>query len=358
MNVIRVKDLNRVVKPAVTPTVNAPPGRRTAALAAAVVAALTVPMPAVAQPDASDALATYEELSREAERLHEEHLKAQDDLKAKQAELDRADADLADSARLGERARADQEAFRGQVDLLTEASFEGARFTRLSALLVSDSQQDFLNRMSALGVLAADNEEALGRLSAAVDDAERATAGAQDAQGRAATAAGEAERLVADLAGRETALDRQVEDARAQYRSLSATDKAVLATPGDTSDVAVPPGAAGVALDFALAQRGEEYVFGANGPDTWDCSSLTQAAYREAGVTIGRTTYAQATAGRAVTRAQVQAGDLIIYYAGRSHVAMAVDDVRAVHASTEGVPVKIADIDSIGPISVIRRLVG
>lgn len=59
-----------------------------------------------------------------------------------------------------------------------------------------------------------------------------------------------------------------------------------------------------------------------------------------------------------MTRAQVRAGDLIIYYAGQSHVAMAVDGVRAVHASTEGVPVKIADIDSIGPISVIRRLVG
>jgi peptidoglycan DL-endopeptidase CwlO len=347
-----------VAQPPVTLTVNAHPGRRATALAAAVVAVLTVPLPAVAQPNTSDALAKYEELSREAERLHEEHLKAQDDLKAKQAELDRANADLAGAARLGDQARADQEALRGQVDLLTEASFEGARFNQLSALLVSHSQQDFLNRMSALGVLAADSEEALDRMSAAVDNAERATAGAQDAQRRAETATGEAQRLVADLAGRQTALDEQVSDARAQYRSLSAADKAVLATPGDTSAVAVPSGAAGAALAFALAQRGEEYVFGSNGPDTWDCSSLTQAAYREAGVTIGRTTYVQATAGRAVTRAQVQAGDLIIYYAGQSHVAMAVDGVRAVHASTEGVPVKIADIDSIGPISVIRRVVG
>jgi cell wall-associated NlpC family hydrolase len=358
VNVIRVKDLNRLVQPPVTLTVNGHPGRRATALAAAVVALLTVPTPAVAQPNAPDALARYEELSREAERLHEEHLKAQDDLKAKQGELDRANADLAEATRLGDRARADQEALRGQVDLLTEASFEGARFTQLSALLVSDTQQDFLNRMSALGVLAADNDEALGRMTVAVDTAERATASAQDAQRRAASAAGEADRLVTDLTDRRTAVDRQVADARAQYRSLSAADKAVLAAPGDTSNVAVPSGAAGAALNFALAQRGERYVFGSNGPDTWDCSSLTQAAYREAGVTIGRTTYVQATAGRAVTRAQVQAGDLIIYYAGQSHVAMAVDNVRAVHASTEGVPVKIADIDSIGPISVIRRLVG
>jgi cell wall-associated NlpC family hydrolase len=149
-----------------------------------------------------------------------------------------------------------------------------------------------------------------------------------------------------------------VSDARAQYRSLSSTDKAVLAAPGDTSAVAVPAGAAGAALRFALGERGKPYVFGSNGPNSWDCSSLTQAAYRAAGVTIGRTTYVQATVGRAVTRAQVQPGDLIIYYSGQSHVAMAVDNVRAVHASTEGIPVKIADIDSIGPISVIRRVVG
>ncbi|QQQ74617.1 hypothetical protein IOD16_26140 [Saccharothrix sp. 6-C] len=54
----------------------------------------------------------------------------------------------------------------------------------------------------------------------------------------------------------------------------------MLATPGDTPDVAVPPGTAGVALDFALAPaRGA-----VRGPDAWDCPSLTQAACREAGV--------------------------------------------------------------------------
>ncbi|WP_433262854.1 NlpC/P60 family protein [Actinosynnema sp. CS-041913] len=358
MNVIRVKDLNRLVESPVTPGVTPHPGRRLAALAAVAVTAFTLPGTASAQPTASDALQRYEDLSREAERLHEEHLRAQDDLTAKRGELDRADADLTEAARLGDRARADQDLFRGQVDVLTEASFEGASFTQLSALLVSDSQQDFLNRLSALDVLAADSGEALDRLSAAVDATERATSGARDAQSRASRATDEAQRLVDDIADRKTAMDRQVSDARAQYRSLSAADKAVLAAPGDTSAVDVPAGAAGAALEFALAQRGKPYVFGSNGPNSWDCSSLTQAAYRAAGVPIPRTTYTQAAVGRSVTRAQVQPGDLIIYYSGQSHVAMAVDGVRAVHASTEGVPVKIADIDSIGPISVIRRVVG
>jgi cell wall-associated NlpC family hydrolase len=321
------------------------------ALAAAAVAAAVAgfaPTPAAADPalppNASEALKKYTELTGEAEKLNEEHLRAQGDLTAKQGELDKANTDLA-------QARQAEEQLRGQVDLLTEASFEGARFNQLSALLVSDSQQDFLNRMSALGVLAGDNAEALAGLS-------DAAAKADDAQRRTKDATDGAAKLVADIEQRKADLDGQVTEARTQYARLSSSDRAVLGSQGDTSAIAVPAGTAGAALQYALAQRGDAYVFGSNGPDTWDCSSLMQASYREAGVSIPRATYGQAGAGRSVSRNEVKPGDLIIYYADQHHVAMAVDNVRAVHASTEGVPVKIADIDSIGPISVIRRIEG
>ncbi|GGP77153.1 C40 family peptidase [Saccharothrix coeruleofusca] len=328
------------------------PARRSvrAALAATTAAAALVagPLPHAAAdpvpPNASDALKKYNELSTEAEKLNEEHLRAQEDLKAKQGELDQANRDL-------QQARQAQDALRGEVDLLTEASFEGARFSQLSALLVSDSQQDFLDRMSALGVLAADNAAALDGLGQAVDKAD-------DAQRRATEATAAATKLVDEIAGRKSELDKQVGEAREQYRSLSAADRAALSDLGDTSAIQVPAGTAGKALQFALQQRGKPYVYGSNGPDSWDCSSLMQAAYRFAGVSIPRTTYGQATIGRAVGRNEVKAGDLVIYYSSQSHVAMAIDGIRAVHASTEGVPVKIADIDSIGPVSVIRRVEG
>ncbi|ONI92661.1 glycoside hydrolase [Saccharothrix sp. ALI-22-I] len=330
-----------------------PPAQRTAraALAAAATAVLatglSVPQ-AAADPalptNASEALKKYTELAGQAEKLNEEHLRAQDDLKAKQGELDKANSDLAG-------ARQAQEQLRGQVDLLTEASFEGARFNQLSALLVSDSQQDYLNRMSALGILAGENADALDSLTKAVTDAD-------DAQRRATDATNAAAQILDDIAQRKSDLDKQVADARAQYDKLSAADKATLADAGDTSRIAVPAGTAGKALEYALAQRGDDYVFGANGPDQWDCSSLMQQSYRAAGISIPRTTYGQAGIGRTVSRGEVKPGDLIIYYSDQHHVAMAVDGVRAVHASTEGVPVKIADIDSIGPINVIRRLEG
>ncbi|MGM1062157.1 NlpC/P60 family protein [Saccharothrix sp. Mg75] len=330
-----------------------PPAQRTvrAALAATAAAVLTAGIAApqaAADPavpsNASEALKKYTELAGQAEKLNEEHLRAQDDLKAKQGELDKANGDLTG-------ARQAEEQLRGQVDLLTEASFEGARFNQLSALLVSNSQQDYLNRMSALGILADDNAEALAGLSKAVTDAD-------DAQRRATDAANAATKILDDIAQRKSDLDKQVADARAQYDRLSSADKATLASPGDTTRIPVPAGTAGKALEYALAQRGDDYVFGANGPDQWDCSSLMQQSYRAAGISIPRTTYGQAGIGRPVSRGEVKAGDLIIYYADQHHVAMAVDSVRAVHASTEGVPVKIADIDSIGPINTIRRIEG
>jgi cell wall-associated NlpC family hydrolase len=309
---------------------------------AAVVAAALPTAPATAQPSAADALKKYNELSEQASKLNQDHLKAQDDLKAKQAELDKAKSDLATAQQA-------EESLRGQVDVITESTFEGARFNQISALLVSDSQQDFLNRMSAINILAADNAEAMKKLTDAVNAADNATKTANEATEASKKLLGEIEQKKAEL-------DKQLAEAQAQYRSLSSSVKNQLLQNGDMSNISVPPGTAGKALEFALQQRGKPYVYGSNGPDSWDCSSLIQASYRYAGVSIGRTSYAQAAAGRPVSRSEVKAGDIIVYYSGQSHVAMAVDGVRAVHASTEGVPVKIADIDSIGPISVIRRI--
>lgn len=66
------------------------------------------------------------------------------------------------------------------------------------------------------------------------------------------------------------------------------------------------------AVTFALAQLGERYVFGANGPDAWDCSSLMQQSWAEAGVPIPRVTYEQVKSGVAVPGpAAMQPGDLI-----------------------------------------------
>ena len=87
--------------------------------------------------------------------------------------------------------------------------------------------------------------------------------------------------------------------------------------PGGGSST-IPPGmaldgstAGNQAVRFALAQLGKPYVYGSNGPNSWDCSSLTQASWASAGVAIPRTTFAQVNDGTPVAPAEARSGDLV-----------------------------------------------
>ncbi len=157
---------------------------------------------------------------------------------------------------------------------------------------------------------------------------------------------------------RKANLDGKSGDVRQALGVLSPADLARLTNTGPSINVPLPTGAAGDAVKFALAQLGKPYVWGAIGPDTYDCSGLMQTAYKSVGVSIPRTTYVQALVGNAVPRDQVKAGDLILYYADLGHVAMAIDGTYAVHAPTAGEPVKVSLINAIGPIATIRRVTG
>ncbi|MFD9702264.1 C40 family peptidase [Lentzea sp. NPDC059081] len=325
-------------------------------LAVVVLLSATPAVSLAAQP--ADPARAYADLTAQATKLNEEVLRAQEDLVQRRAELDRASATVVAAQQIERQAKADENDFRGQVDLITQASFEGARFNQLSALLVADSQQDFLNRLEMMRILATDRAESLARLSGAVEKARQAHQVAESARSRAAEAAASAEQLKADLDGRNRALQAQIGEVRTALTRLPAPVVAQLGDPGDRSAVSVPAGMAGQALAYALGRRGDDYRYGGTGPGGWDCAGLTMKAYAAAGIAIPRTSGGQAAIGRPVGRGEVRAGDLIVFNASRSHVAIAVDNARAVHASTEGQPVKIAPIDAIGPIAAIRRIEG
>jgi NlpC/P60 family len=105
-------------------------------------------------------------------------------------------------------------------------------------------------------------------------------------------------------------------------------------------------GRAARAVAFALAQRGKPYQWGAHGPNAYDCSGLTWAAWRAAGVTIPRAAAGQLAALPHV-RGQLQPGDLVIYPSdgpSRRHVAMVVGGGRMVEALRAGVPVRVTGL--------------
>ncbi|GAA4665904.1 C40 family peptidase [Streptomyces youssoufiensis] len=117
---------------------------------------------------------------------------------------------------------------------------------------------------------------------------------------------------------------------------------------GDTlpSDPALPADTAKAqqAIDFARAQLGKPYVWGATGPDSYDCSGLTQGAWRAAGVTLPRTTWDQVKVGTRIATTDLAPGDLVFFYADSSHVGLYIGEGQMIHAPKPGANVRIESI--------------
>ncbi|SFK55048.1 C40 family peptidase [Geodermatophilus ruber] len=119
---------------------------------------------------------------------------------------------------------------------------------------------------------------------------------------------------------------------------------------------AAPDQAAQTAVDTAMNQRGKPYEYGAAGPDSYDCSGLTQYAWGAAGVELPHSSKQQSQTGTPVARADLQPGDLVFFYDPVSHAGVYVGNNQVVHAPTEGDVVKVTDIDAIGDYNSARRV--
>ncbi|GGM01838.1 C40 family peptidase [Micromonospora yangpuensis] len=106
-----------------------------------------------------------------------------------------------------------------------------------------------------------------------------------------------------------------------------------------------PGGAAGKAVTFACAQIGKPYVWGAEGPDAYDCSGLMLAAWAKAGVRLPHNAARQRKVTPSVSRTELRPGDLVFYYRDLHHVGMYVGAGWVVHASRAGVPVRMKRLD-------------
>jgi cell wall-associated NlpC family hydrolase len=113
------------------------------------------------------------------------------------------------------------------------------------------------------------------------------------------------------------------------------------------------------ALRYATRQIGDPYVFGSDGPDTWDCSSLTQASFQSAGVSLPRTASEQAQAGTAVPvdRNAIRPGDLVFMRGGKpahdlGHVGIAISADEFIAAPHSGESVQVQAI----PWSRVQRI--
>lgn len=176
------------------------------------------------------------------------------------------------------------------------------------------------------------------------------------AKGKIEKKIAEAEQIEAGLKKEQTRKLAQLEQKEAQEAKSKWTvsDSGGTSTgTGSGSGRTKASGAAAKAVDFAMAQIGKPYVWGAVGPSSYDCSGLTSTAWAAAGHPIPRTSQAQWQGLTRVSLASVQPGDLIIYY-DATHVGMYIGGGQIVHAPRPGRTVTTAPAASMPILGVVR----
>jgi len=125
------------------------------------------------------------------------------------------------------------------------------------------------------------------------------------------------------------------------------------------SSPAPAPGAgAGTAVAWAYREVGKPYVWGAAGPDSFDCFGLTQYVWGKAGVSLDHYTGAQFTEGRRIAIGELQPGDLVFFGADLHHEGLYIGGGNMIHAPHTGDVVKISSIYYVGDIAGAVRVTG
>lgn len=134
--------------------------------------------------------------------------------------------------------------------------------------------------------------------------------------------------------------------APAAFAPASFTAAAPAAAPSQSNGQAI--------VDAARSKIGAPYGWGATGPNAFDCSGLTSWAYQQVGKAIPRTSQAQANGGTPVSVNNLQAGDIVAYYGGASHVGIYTGNGTIVHALNSSTPVSEHDLNYMPIHSAVR----
>lgn len=340
---------------------------------------------------ADDAVAKLNELSRQAEQTTEAMHAAQLDLDKKLAAAKAADTKREAAAAAADVAQADLATYQTSVDKIAAAQYMGGRTDGIDAILTADSPQGLIDQLSVQRVMASEMAAQMANFHSASDSATKAEADSAKLAAESKTAAEQAAAVRADLQSKQSKLQVQIAIVKSRYTALTPSQRQALAAlppapaappvpapdalppaPGDDPainaagptppveglptlpDVAGGTAAGAIAVQAALTRIGDPYSWGAAGPGAFDCSGLVMWAFQQAGISLPHSSYAQAAGGQAVSRDQMQPGDVVTYYSDASHVGIYIGDGMMVHASTFGVPVRVAPVDN-APIYNVRR---
>lgn len=254
-------------------------------------------------------------------------------------------------------------ALKRQAGALASAQYRGGGLPAEAKLVLNADPERFLDNatLARKGQLAA--KRVMSQLAHLKDDLQRYSASATDrwekleanrkkkesAQRDIKKQIDAAKELESRLAAKEKDRLKKLEDEQAFKQQQKWLDSGVL---DDISNKASAEGKK--AISYATAQIGKDYVWGAEGPDTFDCSGLTLRSWQAAGRTIPRTSQEQWRQLPRVALKDMRPGDLIIYFSDASHVGMYLGDGAIVHAPRPGRQVTITGAGSMPILGVVR----
>jgi cell wall-associated NlpC family hydrolase len=232
--------------------------------------------------------------------------------------------------------------------LATDAYMQGAP-NAFSAMLVSGSPTGLTDKLMYLDQLAKHQQLQIAGV-AALRDKLAATKADLDTLTKSIAARD------SDLAGKKVAIQKKIDSLQKlriqAYGSAGVDDGPLRIGPCPytyTND------AGGRAAQKACDLVGSPYVFGSEGPGSYDCSGLTKVAWASVGVHLEHFTGDQIHEGRAVTRDELKPGDLLFYGSPVHHVSIYIGGGMMVHAPHTGDHVRMAKMDSPGTIVAYRR---
>jgi cell wall-associated NlpC family hydrolase len=315
-----------------------------ALLAFAIAAAVgLVPFgPAQADPDIEDVRARVDRLYHEAEQATERHHDVELELDELRSELKSLRAD--ESRQDGQLTKA-----RSDVREAIIKQHQGQSLNGAGELLGADSE-DFWAKLSTVATV---NKLQDSKLSSYNNELQTYVIRREETADREQQIA----KLEKKLAAEKKTADSKLSEAEGVLSELEAEQREAVLSRGDTPTTGdLPPasGRAKVALQYAMAQVGKAYVYGAAGPSAFDCSGLTMMAWGAAGVGLPHSSSAQYGSGAQVSQSQLQPGDLVFYYSPISHVGIYIGNGMIVHAANPSSGVRVDPLNSMPYVGAVR----
>ncbi|CAL9558427.1 NlpC/P60 family protein [Streptomyces sp. enrichment culture] len=313
--------------------------------------------PAAADRPVADLLTDLQRLYREAEQATERYNATGERLKEQRAEVARLDTALS-------RVRLSLHDSRGAAGRLARQQYQSS--TDLSPyvrLLLARDPQHALDQGHVIARLARDRARTVGRLTGTERKAAELARKAREALDRRLTLVeqhkkqrDDVRRRLAEIEGLLAALTPEQIAALGAFerQGIARAQREIMAAPGAPSALAEPSRAADRALRHAVQQIGKPYEWGAEGPDTYDCSGLTSRAWAKAGVRIPRTSQEQWARLDRVPLSGLRPGDLVVYHPEATHVALYLGEGMIVHAPRTGERVQVAPLASLPILGAVR----